>query len=88
MDEVEISYSERLQNPYASFYDSTDDTLNVIWYEDSRSIQAKIDLAKMFGIHGVSLWRLGTIPDYNETYDKEIYLDVWESILNNKDSIN
>ncbi|HHY78702.1 MAG TPA: hypothetical protein GX498_09425 [Clostridiales bacterium] len=81
MDEVEISYSERLQNPYASFYDSTDDTLNVIWYEDSRSIQAKIDLAKMFGIHGISLWRLGNIPDFYENENKEIYMDVWRHIL-------
>jgi len=81
MDEVEISYSERLQNPYASFYDSSDDTQNVIWYEDSRSIQAKVDLAKMFGIHGISLWRLGNIPNFNENENKEIYMDVWRHIL-------
>lgn len=81
MDGVDINYSERSQNPYAAFYDSSDDTYNVIWYEDSRSIQAKIDLAKMFGIQRVSLWRLGNIPDFHENDNKEIYLDVWGHIL-------
>lgn len=79
MDGDTIHYSNRNQNPYAIFYNSTDDTDNVLWYEDSRSIQSKIDLIKMFGIQGISLWRLGNIPDYEE----EIYLDVWQQILRN-----
>jgi len=84
MEDVTINYSERYQNSYATFFDANDGTDNVIWYEDSRSIQAKIGLAKMFGIEGISLWRLGNIPDYQENGDKEIYLDVWEHILENK----
>ena len=86
MDEVEISYSERLQNPYASFYDSSDDTQNVIWYEDSRSVTDRIKLAKMFGIGGISLWRLGTIPDYENTVNENLYLDVWQRILNEREN--
>lgn len=84
MEGVTIDYSDRYQNPYATFFDSNDGTDNIIWYEDSRSIQAKIELAKMFGIEGISLWRLGNIPDYQENGHKEIYLDVWEHILENK----
>lgn len=83
MDGVTIHYSNRNQNPYAVFYDSRDNTDNVLWYEDSRSIQSKIDLIKMFGIQGISLWRLGTIPDYEEESFINIYLDVWQQILQN-----
>jgi len=84
MEGVTINYSERYQNPYATFFDANDGTDNIIWYEDSRSIQSKIDLAKMFGIEGVSLWRLGNIPDYQEDGNKKIYMDVWKRILENK----
>lgn len=83
MDGVTINFSSLYQNPYAVFFDSTDNTDNVLWYEDSRSIQAKIDLFKLFGIQGISLWRLGNIPDYEEN-SVNTYLDVWHQILKNK----
>lgn len=82
--EVEMDYSNRSQNPHASFFDSSDETHNVLWYEDSRSMQAKIKLARMFGINGISVWRLGNIPNYREIEPKELYLDVWDQILGNK----
>lgn len=39
---------------------------HVIWYEDEHSIEAKIWLAKYYGLHGVSLWYMGnyTAADY------------------------
>lgn len=39
---------------------------HVIWYEDEQSIEAKIWLAKYYGLHGVSLWYMGnyTATDY------------------------
>lgn len=36
---------------------------NVIWYEDAKSIKAKMDLAKLLGITNFSYWRLGMIPN-------------------------
>lgn len=36
---------------------------NVVWYEDLRSVTAKIALARRYRLGGVSLWRLGIIPD-------------------------
>jgi len=81
MEGVEIKFSEPSQNPYATFYSSEDGTYNVLWYEDSRSVDAKIRLAKMFGINGISLWRLGNIPDYEDPGAKKVYLDVWKQIL-------
>ncbi len=81
IDDVMLSYSNLSQNPYATFYDSRDETHNVLWYEDLRSIEAKINLAKMFGVKGISLWRLGNIPDYEETDTKKIYFNVWKELL-------
>lgn len=84
MEGVEVNYQETFQSPWAAFYDDKDGTDNIIWYEDTRSIQAKISLAKMFGIEGISLWRLGNIPDYEDTQAKRLYLDVWQQVMSNK----
>lgn len=75
---TEIKYSKTYESPYITFYNSDDSTQNIVWYEDSRSIEAKINLAKLFNISGISIWRLGTIPDYEQNY----YLDVVEKVLN------
>lgn len=48
-----------------------------LWYEDERSVSAKIDLAQMFGVSGVSFWRLGTIPNYP---DDDLQFDVMRAI--------
>ncbi len=78
--ELSIKYVDKLQNPLLSYYNSSDGTDNRIWYEDSRSVSAKIALAKMFGVNGISLWRLGNIPDFEETGEGRNYLDIWGSI--------
>lgn len=79
----DIHYSELYKNPYTTFFDIMDETDNIVWYEDSRSVQDKINLSKMFGINGISLWRLGNVPDYQETDTKKIYLDTWQQIQKN-----
>lgn len=78
--ELSIKYSERLQNPWLTYHNSSDGTENIIWYEDKRSVNAKIELAKMFGINGVSLWRLGNIPEFEEAPGNGTSLDVWQAI--------
>lgn len=78
--ELSINYSERLQNPWLKYYNSSDGTNNIIWYEDARSVNAKIELARMFGINGISLWRLGNIPDFEDAAGDATYLDVWQTI--------
>ena len=45
-----------------------------LWYEDEQSVADKLFLARMFGITGVSVWRLGNIPNYPDIE----YYDVWE----------
>lgn len=62
---AQMGYSEVYRNPYLSY--TTEEGKNIfLWYEDERSVTDKLQLAKLFGIKGVSFWRLGTIPNYIE----------------------
>ena len=36
----------------------------VIWYENAKSMEEKIRLARLFDIDGTSVWRLGLIPEH------------------------
>ena len=64
-DGAEVKYSDKYKNPYL-IYDS-DDGKEIVWYENSRSIADKVKLAEMLGVSGISVWRLGLIPQYNGT---------------------
>lgn len=60
-----MGYSEVYRNPYITY--TTEEGKNIfLWYEDERSVSDKLELAKLFGVKGVSFWRLGTIPNYTE----------------------
>lgn len=76
---VEITFQEQYSSPRAA-YSAEGGVENILWYEDSRSIIAKIQLAKMFGVKNISLWRLGNIPNDS----KAPYLNVWEAIQKEK----
>lgn len=69
-----IGYSQLYQNPYIIYTEAG--VTNSIWYEDDRSVSAKIQLAKDLGLGGISLWRIGNIPDYSS----HMYLDTWNLI--------
>lgn len=79
---VSLNYSELSQNPYATFTDENGNK-NVIWYENQRSVDEKIRLAKMFGISGLSVWRLGTIPEFEDTAGTDYQLNIWQEIVSN-----
>lgn len=64
---AEAGYSQRYRNPYLVYQADDGDRL-FLWYEDARSIGEKMALARLFGVSGVSVWRLGTIPD-TASYD-------------------
>ena len=72
---AKINYSNNLQSPYITFEDTIDGTYNVIWYENELSVEAKIELAKLFGLGGLSVWRLGTVPDFDEHE-----LGIWDTL--------
>lgn len=80
---ADLYYSDFSQNPYAKYYNNDDGTENIIWYENQRSISEKIKLAKMFGIKGLSIWRLGNIPDYEDTPEIQLELNIWKEIVDN-----
>jgi len=76
-----VEYSANLQSPFISFIDDVDGSKNIVWYEDERSVQAKIDLAKFFNIGGLSVWRLGIIPEFSG--EKADHFEIWSQILKN-----
>ena len=61
-----MGWSDDYQSPTA-IYTTEDGGRYFLWYEDSRSAAAKVQLAKLFGIRGVSIWRLGTVPNYADS---------------------
>ena len=75
--DTEIGWSEDYLNPYA-YYSTQNGSRYHLWYEDARSVRAKVELARMFGIRNVSLWRLGTVPDYA---DEGLHFDVWGELM-------
>ena len=67
-----VEYSERYRNP-AVPYTTQDGARYRVWYENEQSVLDKLTLARMFGVTGVSLWRLGAIP-------ASTGYDVWSAI--------
>ena len=72
--DVEKGWSEEYQAPYV-FYHDEEGCRYRVWYEDARSVEAKVELAYQYGVTGLSLWRLGTVPEDGEVYD------VWSAVL-------
>ncbi len=86
INDFRIAYSDAMQSPSVIYTDPKTGLVKRIWYEDERSVEAKIILAKIFGIEGISIWRLGTVPDYKESelQEKINFLDLWPIINNEK----
>lgn len=74
---AEMKYSKKFESPYLTFFNSEDNTDNIVWYEDERSVNARIKLSELFGVTGISVWRLGIIPDFG----RDNYLDVINDII-------
>lgn len=55
---TEILYDETAQAPYYRYYDKMRRE-HVVWFEDARSLQAKIALAAEKGLQGVGFWQAG-----------------------------
>ena len=58
-------WSDTYQQSYA-VYTTEDGSRYFVWYQDDESITRELETAKLLGISGVSLWRLGTIPAYSD----------------------
>lgn len=75
-----ISLDTESMSPYIRYRDTETNTNLIIWYEDTRSTLAKINLAKRLDLGGISIWRIGIIPNYYGEIRDEIKLDIWELI--------
>lgn len=53
--------------PYMT-YTTEDGSHYFLWYENASSVSKKLQTAQLFGVNSISLWRLGTIPDYRDWY--------------------
>lgn len=53
---AEIRYDERAQSPYFNY--NSGGTGHVVWFEDARSIEAKLRLAVEYDLNGVGYWNL------------------------------
>ncbi len=79
--DTKITYNRIYCNPNAEYFDDDGNRVS-LWYEDSRSVLDKIQLARMFGIYQLSVWRLGVIP--NDTANEALHYDVWRTILSQR----
>ena len=55
--EIAIQYDETAQAPYFYYTDSAG-TVHVVWFEDARSMAAKLRLVAEYGFQGMGFWNL------------------------------
>ncbi len=61
---VEIKYDKMAQTPFFTYYDENK-VEHIVWFEDARSIAAKLKLLDYFDIGGVSYWTIDTYFSQN-----------------------
>ncbi|RLL41985.1 LysM peptidoglycan-binding domain-containing protein [Oceanobacillus piezotolerans] len=54
-----IQYNQTYQSPFFRYVDESDQE-HEVWFEDARSIQAKYETVKEYGLRGVGYWVLGS----------------------------
>lgn len=54
---AEIQYDPQAESPWFRYYDARS-RHHEVWFEDARSYQAKLKLAKELGLRGVSIWNV------------------------------
>ncbi len=55
---VNIQFNEVAQSPFFTYMESTNGLQHEVWFEDVRSIQAKFDLIKEYGLAGCGYWQI------------------------------
>jgi spore germination protein YaaH len=71
-----LYYNDLYKNPYLIYINDKKET-NYIWYENWKSVLAKIKLANDYDLGGISLWKIGSIPNYYGKYGKVAGFDIW-----------
>ena len=62
---MEIQYDETSQAPWFQYRDDAG-TLHVVWFEDPRSIRARLRLIPEYGLRGIFWWNINQLfrPGY------------------------
>ena len=55
---AEIQFDEIAQSPYFTYYDRQTGVEHEVWFEDVRSMQARFDLIKEYGLRGCGYWQI------------------------------
>lgn len=55
-----IMYDERQQSPFFNYYDG-DGKRHEVWFDDARSVQARLQLVSDYQLAGISYWTIGTL---------------------------
>ncbi len=69
---AEIKYDETSQAPYFNYYDKNGNQ-HVVWFEDARSIDAKLRLVDEYGLGGVSYWTINRFFPQNWLVQDSLY---------------
>jgi spore germination protein len=67
-----ISYSEKNQAPYFTYIDK-ESKKHEVWFEDARSIKAKLELVNEYNLKGISYWTLNRPFPENYLVLKSLY---------------
>ena len=54
---VAIQFDEAAQAPFFHYTDNSG-TVHEVWFEDARSVQARLALIAEYGLHGAGFWNL------------------------------
>ncbi len=54
---AEIKFDEVAKTPYFNYFDSSGKE-HVVWFENARSIEAKLDLVDKYSLGGISVWQI------------------------------
>lgn len=70
-----IEFDTRSQAPYFNYWRTTNGVANehVVWFEDARSIDAKLRLVQEYGLRGVSYWTINRYFPQNWLVLEELY---------------
>lgn len=54
---AEIMFDEESKAPYFNYYDENG-VEHVVWFENARSVQARLDLVNEYSLGGISIWQI------------------------------
>lgn len=69
---AQIKFDERAKSPYFNYFDKNRKQ-HIVWFEDARSIEAKLTLVEKYNLGGVSYWTINTFFPQNWVVLESMY---------------